>query len=90
MTEYRIERDSMGEMRVPATAPALAASRKSTKITIHRLLGCYAWPGSERHTLYTGSGSNRSSILPLLSPNRSTRTPTRSSSVRCRFASGAG
>src|SRR4030095_2925626 len=36
---------------------------------------------------YTATGSNRSSILPSLSANESRRTPTRSSSVRWRFAS---
>ena len=37
---------------------------------------------------YNVSGLNNPSILPSLSPNESSRTPTRSSSVRCRFARG--
>src|SRR4029077_7933467 len=37
---------------------------------------------------YSATGSNRSSTLPLMSPNDSTWTPTRSSSVRWTLASG--
>jgi hypothetical protein len=36
---WRPPRESVAE-----TAPALAALRKATKMTIHRLLGCYTWP----------------------------------------------
>ena len=38
--------------------------------------------------VYTGTASTSASTRPLLSPNESRWTPTRSSSVRCRLASG--
>ena len=43
-----------------------------------------------RSTLHMESGSNSSSTLPRLSANESRRTPTLSSSVRWRLASGVG
>ena len=39
---------------------------------------------------HSESGSSSSLTLPLLSAKESSRTPTLSSSVRCRFASGVG